>query len=63
MYLASDIPTCLAEVFQSTRQVDRRDRHPWLVSFRFNSTLLLLDLTDAFPVQGGGSMKLMTGPR
>lgn len=63
MYLASDIPTCLAEVFQNSREVDRRDRHPWLVSFRFRSTLRLLDLTDVFPIQSGASMKLMTGPR
>ena len=63
MYVASDIPTCLAEVFQNTREVDRRNRHPWLVSFRLRSTLLLLDLTDTFPVQSGASMKLMTGPR
>lgn len=63
IYLASDIPTCLAEVFQANREVDRRDRHPWLASFRFQSTLALLDLTDTFPVQAGGSMKLLSGAR
>lgn len=63
IYLASDIPTCLAEVFQTNREVDRRDRHPWLASFRLQSTLAILDLTDTFPVQVGGSMKLVSGPR
>lgn len=63
MYLASDIPTCLAEVFQRNREVDRRDRHPWLVSFRCRATLLMLDLTGTFAVQSGASMKLMAGPR
>lgn len=62
-YLASDIPTCLAEVFQTTRTVDRKDRRPWLVSFRLQNSLTLLDLTDTFPVQAGASMKLVSGPR
>ncbi|MGI9305226.1 MAG: RES family NAD+ phosphorylase [Gammaproteobacteria bacterium] len=63
IYLAGDIPTCLAEVFQNNREVDRQDRRPWLASLRFESTLVLLDLTDTFPVQAGGSMKLVSGAR
>jgi hypothetical protein len=53
----------LAEVFQANREVDCQDRHPWLASFRFQSSLLLLDLTDTFPVRAGGSMKLVSGAR
>ncbi len=63
LYLASDVPTCLAEVFQNNREVDTYDRHPWLVSFRFASSLTALDLTDTFPMLAGASMKLVSGPR
>lgn len=63
LYLAGDAPTCFAEVFQANREVDAYDRHPWLVSFRFAASVTLLDLTDTFAVQAGGSMKLVSGPR
>ncbi|MGI9333112.1 MAG: hypothetical protein ACR2RL_08135, partial [Gammaproteobacteria bacterium] len=35
----------------------------WLVSFRFAASVMLLDLTDTFAVQAGGSMELVSGPR
>jgi RES domain-containing protein len=63
LYLASDVPTCLAEVYQANREVDTNDRDPWLVSFRLSAPLAVLDLTDTFPVQAGASMKLISGPR
>ena len=63
LYLASDAPTCLAEVYQENREVDPNDRHPWLVSFRLTSGLAVLDLTDTFALKAGGSMKLVSGPR
>ncbi len=63
LYLASDVPTCLAEVYQENREVDTNDRHPWLVSFRLASTLTVLDLTETFAVRAGCSMKLVSGPR
>ncbi len=63
VYLAGDAPTSIAEVFQANREVDTLDRHPWLVSFRLANPLHLLDLTDAFAVRAGGSIKMMTGPR
>ncbi len=62
LYLASDIPTALAEVYQEKRTVNRRDNHPWLVSIRLACELTLLNLTDTFCVQAGGSMKLVSGP-
>lgn len=63
LYLASDVPTCLAEVCQDNREVDPIDRHPWLVSFRFGTALSVLDLTETFAIRAGASMKLMSGPK
>lgn len=63
IYLACDIPTALAEVFQAGRLVDRHRHQPWLVSFSVARDIRLLDLTGMFCVQAGGSMKLVSGPR
>lgn len=62
-YLAGDIPTCLAEVYQVNRTVDRKLDRPWLVSIKIEHPLQLLDLTGTFLVQAGGSMKLISGAR
>lgn len=61
LYLASDIPTAVAEVFQANRTLDHAKDRSWLVSFDNVSELTLLDLTDTFPVLAGGSMKLISG--
>lgn len=62
-YLAPDILTCLAEVFQETlRTIQRARRSPWLVSFPLASDLQLLDLTGTFALRAGASQKLMSGP-
>lgn len=63
LYAASDIPTAFAESFQyNRRHVNRNRDQPWLASFRFDSALQLLDLTDTFVVRAGASMKLTSGP-
>lgn len=62
-YVAADAPTAIAEVFQLTRRLDRVHGHPWLVQFALASPLSMLDLTDTFLVQTGGSMKLVSGAR
>ena len=62
-YVAADAPTAIAEVFQVTRRLERAHGNPWLVQFTLASPLALLDLTDAFLVQVGGSMKLVSGAR
>ena len=50
LYGAATYPTCLAEVFQSTRVVDRRTNTPYLAAFAFNQDIPLLDLTSSsFP--------------
>lgn len=62
LYLATDITTCIAEVFQDRRAVNRTNEAPWLVSMELASDLTLLNLTDTFCVQAGASMKLVSGP-
>lgn len=63
LYAANDPITCFAEVFQKTRVINRWHKEPWLVSFRVDKPLQLLDLTGSFPTRAGASMGLMSGPR
>ena len=63
LYAADDPITCLAEVFQKTRVMNRWHKEPWLVGFETDKPMRLLDLTGSFPTRAGASMGLMTGPR
>jgi RES domain len=63
LYAALQGPTCIAEVFQSTRIIDRHARSPWLVAFSTTRDLVLLDLCSTFPTRAGASMAINTGPR
>jgi len=63
LYCAAEGPTCLAEVFQDTRVIDRAARDPWLAAFELLRPLTLLDLTGVWPTRAGASMALNTGPR
>ncbi len=63
LYAALHGPTCIAEVFQSTRIIDRHARSPWLVTFSTTRELALLDLCTTFPTRAGASMAINTGPR
>ena len=62
IYLARDITTAIAEVFQQERLIDRAEGQPWLVSSELSRDLSLLDLSGTFPLRAGGSMKLVSGP-
>lgn len=62
-YAAVEIDTCLAEVFQDTRTIDRYAEEPWLVGFELRRDLVLLDLTGTWPTRAGASMVLSSGPR
>lgn len=55
--------TCLAEVFQATRVVERSRRSPAWVAFEITAPLRLLDLTGAWPTRAGASMAIASGPR
>lgn len=66
MYLATGpkaIPTCLAEVFRTTRLIDRHHCDPVLAGFVTKSPLTLLDLTGPFATAIGASMAIHSGPR
>jgi hypothetical protein len=62
-YAARDAKTCLAEVFQTTRRIDRVFQGPWLVAFETQATLKLLDLSGDFATRMGASMAIHTGSR
>ena len=63
LYLAEDALTCLAEVFQDTRAIDRARNDPWLVCLELARSVTLLDLTSAWPTRAGASMAINSGPR
>jgi hypothetical protein len=62
-YIAGDAKTCLAEVFQHTRRIDRAFQAPWLVVFETASPLVVLDLTGDFATRMGASMAVHSGNR
>ena len=66
IYLAAggeSIPTCLAEVFQSTRIIDRYSGNPILVGIDLAEPVTLLDLRGAFATAIGASTAIHSGPR
>lgn len=63
LYAASGGRACVAEVFQSTRTIDRSRRNPWLVAFEVVRDLRLLDLTGLWPTKVGASQAISSGPR
>jgi hypothetical protein len=63
LYAAERGTTCLAEVFQETRTIDRRRNDPWLAGFELIRPLTLLDLTGPWPTRAGASMAINSGPR
>ncbi len=63
LYGATLGPTCIAEVFQRTRTINRTGRRPWLVGFEVIRNVVLLDLTGAWPTRVGASQKISSGTR
>jgi RES domain len=62
-YAAADARTCLAEVFQDTRRIDRAFQAPWLAIFKTSRELDVLDLTGDFATRMGASMAIHSGSR
>jgi hypothetical protein len=62
-YAAADAKTCLAEVFQATRRIDRVFQAPWLVVFKTVHALEALDLSGDFATRMGASMAIHSGSR
>lgn len=63
LYGALNAATCLAEVFQRTRIIERTIDVPWLAIFAIRRPIVLLDLTGAWPTRAGASMAIHSGPR
>lgn len=63
LYAATDLRTCVAEVFQAARVVDRRTGRPYLSVWRPARTLRLLDLAGTWPTRAGASQAISSGPR
>lgn len=62
-YAAREPTTCVAEVFQWERRIERLVDAPWLVGFRLARAVLLLDLTGRWPTRAGASMAIHSGSR
>jgi len=60
-YAATDAKTCLAEVFQMTRRIDRAFQSPWLCVFESAQPLRILDLAGDFATRMGASMAIHSG--
>src|ERR1700737_4620438 len=63
LYAALAVQTCVAEVFQDTRVIDRLRRGAWLVGFRMAREVSLLDLSGTWPTRAGASQAISSGPR
>ena len=63
LYCAKKGITCVAEVFQATRVVNRVDNDPYLCVFSPRRDLSLLDLTGRFATRMGASLAIHSGPR
>jgi hypothetical protein len=63
LYCAPDVDTCAAEVFQSTRRIDRTRNAPGLVVFALSEVVTLLDLRGVFATTIGASTAINSGPR
>ena len=57
------LATCLAEVYQDKRRVDRFRNEPFFVVFQIERDLHLLNLNDFWPTRAGASAAISTGPK
>lgn len=55
--------TCLAEVFQASRVINKSAGAPWLTAFALMRDVRLLDLTGTWPTTAGASTAINSGPR
>lgn len=63
LYAAGDLATCVAEVFQSSRVVDRFAGDGCFTAFRLTRAVRLLDLMRDWPTRAGASQAIASGPR
>jgi hypothetical protein len=63
LYAALAAQTCVAEVFQLRRVVNRRRGAPYLTAFTPTRELRLVDLRGAWPTRAGASQAIASGRR
>ena len=63
LYGAQHPATCIAEVFQHLRVIDRHYNSRRLVVFELVRAVTLLDLTGTWPTRAGASMAIHSGSR
>jgi hypothetical protein len=63
LYAAADLPTALAEVFQTTRLIDTVSFRPHLTAWTPVRNLRLIDLTSDWALRNGASYALAAAPR
>lgn len=63
LYAATDIATCVAEVYQTTKVVDRHSGAPVLVGWTPVRPMRLLDLTGSWALRNGAAQSLAAAPR
>lgn len=63
LYGATSLTTCVAEVFQGTRVVDRAGDDRCFTAFRTTRAVRLLDITGDWPTRAGASQAIASGPR
>lgn len=63
LYGAGSLTTCVAEVFQGTRVVDRAGDDRCFTAFRTTRAVRLLDITGEWPTRAGASQAIASGPR
>ena len=63
LYVGLDTRTCVAEVFQTTRLVDRHTGTPYLTGMQLTRSVRLLDLSGDWPTRAGASQAINSGPR
>ena len=63
LYGSRDLTTCVAEIFQGSRVVDRFADDRCLAAFRVTRSVRLLDLTGDWPTRAGASQAIASGPR
>ncbi len=61
LYAGNEIATCLAEVYQRTRLIDRGDGRPYVVAFTLGRDLRLLDTGSGWTTRAGASQAVNTG--
>lgn len=60
-YLGFDVPTCLAEVFQTTRFVDVDRESPYVTAISLSRDLIVADIDTPWLLRAGAKQQITSG--